>query len=78
MNFLGLPERINRVLYRREVHRLTPADLRLARRWTLELIQDSHPRWSREEVEACYERLSELRVTAVDEWSKRNGVMQSI
>jgi hypothetical protein len=74
VKFLDLPERINRLLYRRSLQKLTRQDLILARAWTLQLIRDSHPHWSEIEVEAYYEKLSLIRVEVVDEWSKRFGL----
>ncbi|MGF1678208.1 MAG: hypothetical protein ACFCUX_03325 [Candidatus Methylacidiphilales bacterium] len=72
MNFLDLPERINRLLYRKEIVRLSPRDRLSAKSWTLKLIRDSHPQWSDEEVEKDYQRLEQIRVIAVDAWGKRH------
>lgn len=71
MDFLDLPERINKLLYKKSVRRLTPADRELAKRWTMQLIRDSHPHWSEAQVEADYERLTMVRVELVDQWSRR-------
>jgi hypothetical protein len=71
VDFLELPERVNKFLYKKDVRRLTRADRELAKRWTLQLIRDSHPRWTDEQVEADYDRLLAFRVEAVDEWSRR-------
>ncbi len=73
MNFLGLPDRINKLLYRRDIERLSREDVGLARRWTLALIRDGHPHWNDNQVEAYYEKLSMIRVELVDNWSMRNG-----
>lgn len=72
MHFLDIPERLNKLLYKKEVVRLTRSDILMAREWTLRLIRDSHPKWSEEQVQADYERLRHVRVVAVDQWSKRN------
>ena len=71
MNFLDLPERLNSFLYRKDVRRLTRADRELAKRWTMQLIRDSHPLWTDAQIEADYERLLAVRVEAVDQWSRR-------
>jgi hypothetical protein len=73
MNFLGIPDRINKLLYNRDIHRLTHDDVGLAKRWTLRLIRDGHPHWSEKQVERYYEKLSLIRVEVVDNWSMRNG-----
>lgn len=74
MEFTG---RFNGLLYRRAITRLTRSDLDTARAWTLQLIRDSHPRWTEEQVEQDYQRLSLIRVEVVDEWSQRFGLDQS-
>lgn len=74
MHFMDLTGRFNDLLYRRTVTRLTRSDIEVARAWTLQLIRDSHPRWTEEEVERDYERLALIRVEVVDEWSKRFGL----
>ncbi|GAB4244213.1 MAG: hypothetical protein OHK005_09000 [Candidatus Methylacidiphilales bacterium] len=74
MHFMDLTSRFNDLLYRRTVTRLTRSELEIARAWTMQLIRDSHPRWSEEEVERDYERLALIRVEVVDEWSKRFGL----
>jgi hypothetical protein len=71
MNFLGLSERLNTFLYKKDLQRLTPADMSLARTWTLSLIREGHPHWDEAQVEAYYEHLAAIRVQAVDEWSRR-------
>ena len=78
MNLLELPERINRVLYRRQVRRLTPQDRQQAVAWTLQLIRDRNPTWTEERVREYYDRLLDIRVIAVDTWSARHGEIRSI
>jgi len=73
MNFLKISEGLNRFLYRKEVVRLTRQDIELARTWTKQLIRDSHPRWSEEQVEDYYMKLDQIRPVAVDQWSRRMG-----
>lgn len=72
MNFLDIPDRINQLLYKKDLVRLTRRDVVSARNWTLRLIRDSHPHWTEEQVEADYERLKHIRPIAVDQWAKRN------
>jgi len=71
VNFLDLPERINSFLYKKDVGRLTQADRESAKRWTMRLIRDSHPRWTEAQVEADYEKLLAVRIETVDQWSRR-------
>lgn len=78
MNLLELPERINRLLYRRQLHRLTPQDREQAIAWTLQLIRDRNPTWPEERVRDYYDRLLDIRVIAVDAWSARHGEIRSI
>ena len=73
MNFLKITEGLNRFLYRKDVVRLTRNDLELATRWTKLLIRDGHPRWSESEIDAYYDQLMQIRVVAVDQWSRRMG-----
>lgn len=74
VDLMEITSRFNGLLYRRALTRLTRSDLDMARAWTLQLIRDSHPRWTEEEVARDYERLSLIRVEVVDEWSKRYGM----
>lgn len=78
MNLLELPERINLLLYRKQVHRLTRQDREQAIAWTLQLIRDRNPGWSEERVRAYYDQLLNIRVIAVDAWSARHGEIRSI
>ncbi|NJK91318.1 MAG: hypothetical protein HC904_05485 [Blastochloris sp.] len=73
MNFLGLSERINTLLYHKQVEKLSRRDGELARTWTLQLIREAHPLWTEQEVERYYENLLKIRVVAVDQWGKRHG-----
>jgi len=78
MNFLELPERLNLLLYRKQVHRLTKKDREQAVAWTLQLIRDRNPHWTEERVRAYYDQLLDIRVIAVDAWSARHGEIRSI
>jgi hypothetical protein len=72
VNFLDLPDRINRLLYQKDLVRLTRRDMLSAKDWTKRLIRDSHPNWTDQQVDEDYERLSHIKVVAVDQWEKRN------
>lgn len=78
MGFFGFSERANTQLYRRQVGRLGKQDLELATRWTLQLIRDNNPRWTEDQVRAYYDRLLDIRVIAVDQWSARHGEVRAI
>jgi hypothetical protein len=73
VNFLKLPQRINQLLYHRQLGSLTRREAELAERWTLQMIRDGHPKWDEEQVRAYYDHLLTIKVVAVDQWSKRNG-----
>lgn len=72
MNFLDLPERINQLLYKKDLVCLTRHDILTAKEWTKLLIRDSHPHWTEKQVDEDYEKLSKIKVVAVDQWEKRN------
>ncbi|MEM6884854.1 MAG: hypothetical protein AAF571_07455 [Verrucomicrobiota bacterium] len=72
MNFLDIPDRINQLLYKKDLVRLTRHDIFTAKEWTKRLIRDSHPHWTDKQVEEDYERLNKIKVMAVDQWEKRN------
>lgn len=72
MNFLSLPERVNKLLYHRQVGSLTKREAGLAEAWTLQIIRDSHPKWAEAQVQEYYDNLANIRVVAVDQWGKRN------
>jgi hypothetical protein len=72
MDFRDLAERFNTFLYQKDFRRLSPQDLELAKKWTLQLIRDSNPQWTEEQVLDYYNRLLKIRVVAVDQWKERN------
>lgn len=78
VNFLDLPERVNTLLYRRQVKRLTKKDLEAARIWTMQLIRDRNPGWSEAQVQDYYDHLLDIRLVAIDQWSARLGEIKSI
>ena len=64
-------EKFNLFLYRQHIRKLSPAEIALAREWSLGLIRKEHPQLTEEQVEKFYENLIHVQVTAVDEWSRR-------
>ena len=64
-------ERFNLFLYRQHIRKLGPAEIELARNWCLDLIRREHPRLTEEEVVRFYDNLINVKVTAVDEWTRR-------
>jgi hypothetical protein len=72
MDLRDLAERFNSFLYQKDFRRLSPQDLELAKKWTLQLIRDSNPKWTEEQVLDYYDRLLKIRVMAVDQWKERN------
>jgi len=64
-------ERFNLFLYRQNIRKLGPAEIALAREWSLDLIRREHPKLTEEQVERFYENLIHVEVTAVDEWARR-------
>jgi ribonucleotide reductase beta subunit family protein with ferritin-like domain len=78
VNFLKLPERVNTLLYRRQVKRLTKTDMESAKQWTLQLIRDRNPHWSEERIQDYYDHLLDIRLVAIDQWSARLGEIRHI
>lgn len=72
MNFLGLSEKLNAMLYRKDVGKLSRQERRMARDWTLTLIREHNPDWSEERVQQYYQDLIKIRVKTVDQWAERN------
>jgi hypothetical protein len=71
MDVSDLRERLNRFLHLQNVRKLTPEERELAKQWCVEFIRREHPKLTDEQVEAFYENLLNLRITAVDEWTRR-------
>lgn len=69
--FAAFTERLNLFLYRQNIRKLGPAEIALAREWSLDLIRREHPHLTEEQVERFYENLIHVQVTAVDEWTRR-------
>ncbi|MEM9445041.1 MAG: hypothetical protein AAGA18_06785 [Verrucomicrobiota bacterium] len=71
MNFLKIPERINQLLYKKALGRLSREDVKLADDWTLALIRERYPYWSDRQIKRYHQNLLKIQVVAVDEWSRR-------
>jgi hypothetical protein len=71
MDVAEFKDQLNRFLHRQNVRKLTPAERELAKTWCMDLIHREHPDWSDEQAERFYENLINVRVIAVDEWSRR-------
>lgn len=71
MSLTLFAERLNRLLYRQHIRKLTPAEIELARQWSLNLIRREHPELSEEQVQRFYDNLIHVKFSAVDEWSER-------
>ncbi len=71
IDFTAVYGRLNDLLYRRTIRRLTVAEIELARDWSLRVIRREHPDFSEAEVEDYYEKLLQVRVIATDEWARR-------
>jgi hypothetical protein len=71
MDVSDLRERLNQFLHRQNVRKLTPEEREMAKQWCIDVIRREHPKFTDEQVEAYYENLINVRVTAVDEWTQR-------
>lgn len=69
--FAVFAERLNLFLYRQNIRKLGPAEIALAREWSLNLIRREHPHLTEEQVERFYDNLIHVQVIAVDEWTRR-------
>ncbi|MEM9399287.1 MAG: hypothetical protein AAF984_03690 [Verrucomicrobiota bacterium] len=73
VNFLKLSGKLNELLYKKSLNKLSKEDMKLADKWTLDLIREAHPHWSDKQVQHYHENLLKIRAYAVDEWSRRNN-----
>lgn len=64
-------ERFNLFLYRQNIRKLSAGEIELAREWSMALIRKEHPDFTEQQVEGFYENLINVRVSAVDEWTRR-------
>jgi hypothetical protein len=71
MQVSELRERLNLFLHRQNIRKLTVAERELAREWCLDVIRREHPEFNEEQSERFYDNLINIRVIAVDEWSRR-------
>jgi len=71
MSLSAFTERFNLFLYRQHVLKLSPAEIEMAREWSLNLIRKEHPDLTDQQVERFYENLINVQVTVVDEWTRR-------
>lgn len=69
--FWAISEKLNTLLYRREMEKISSSDAQLAIDWTLEMIRSSHPHWDEARVQRYYENLLHLKVVAVDQFIRR-------
>lgn len=74
MRISAFAEKLNQVIYRAQVRRLTRLDKEMADRWTLARIREGHPYWSEEQVNRHFNALLHFEIRAVDEWSRRFGL----
>jgi hypothetical protein len=70
-SFSAFTERFNLFLYRQNIRKLSGAEIELAREWSMTLIRKEHPDFTPEQVERFYENLINVRISAVDEWTRR-------
>jgi hypothetical protein len=70
-SLFAFTERFNLFLYRRSIRKLSAQEIELAREWSMTLIRKEHPGLTDEQVERFYENLINVRVSAVDEWTRR-------
>jgi len=71
MSLSDFSARFNHFLYRQSIRKLSEAEIKLARDWSLMLIRREHPHLTEEQVERFYENLIHIEVVAVDEWTRR-------
>lgn len=70
-SFSAFTERFNLFLYRQNIRSLSTAEIELAHEWSMSLIRKEHPHFTNEQAELFYENLINIRVSAVDEWTRR-------
>lgn len=71
MSFFPILTRLNGLLYRRDLARLSPRDRTLARTWMIQFMKANHPEWDTKRIDQEYERLLDCRPMAIDEWERR-------
>jgi hypothetical protein len=71
MDVAAFKEQLNLFLHRQNIRKLTLAERSLAREWCMDFIRREHAEWSTGQAERFYDDLINVRVTAVDEWTRR-------
>lgn len=71
MSFFPILTRLNGLLYRRDLARLSPRDRTLARTWMVQFMKANHPEWDNQRIDQEYEQLLHCRPMAIDEWERR-------
>lgn len=71
MSLSDFTERFNHFLYRQTIRRLGDEEVKLARDWTFDFIRREHPQLTDEQVSRFYENLLHVRITVVDEFTRR-------
>lgn len=71
MSFFPILTRLNGLLYRRDLARLSPRDRTLARTWMIQFMKANHPEWDSQRIDQEYKRLLDCRPMAIDEWERR-------
>ncbi len=74
MRLMELSCKLNGIIFRSQIRRLSRLDMEMADRWTMARIREGHPDWSDERVMLHFNSLVHIPVCAVDEWSRRFGL----
>lgn len=74
MRVMELSCKLNGIIFRAQLRRLTRLDLEMADRWTMARIREGHPDWSEERIMGHFHALAHIPVRAIDEWSRRFGL----
>ena len=64
-------DRFNLFLYRQHIRKLGADEIETARTWCMDLIRREHPDLTPEQAERFYDNLLNVRVSVVDEWTRR-------
>ena len=64
-------DRFNLFLYRQHIRKLGADEIETARTWCMDLIRREHPTLTPEQAERFYDNLLNVRVSVVDEWTRR-------
>lgn len=69
----NLAERLHRFLYRQHLRHMGSDGVETAREWCMTIIRREHPHLTDEQRERFYENLINVKITVVDEWTRRMG-----